>query len=108
VEQEQLELGTDAPVVALLGGFDPREVLGELLRVLERDAVDALQHLVVLVAAPIRARQLGELPRADLPGALHVRAAAQVDEVAVAEDGDVLARGDVGEPRDLQVLPRAT
>jgi len=58
----------------------------------------------VLVAAPIRARQLGELPRADLTGALYVRAPAQVGEVAVAEDRDRLAVGDVAEARDLELL----
>ena len=106
VKLEQLEFVADLAVVALAGRLEPSLRFGQLLRVLERYAVDALEHLVALVAAPIGARQLGELPRADLPGALHVGTATEIGESPVAEDRDVLTRGDVVEPRDLERFAR--
>ena len=60
--------------------FEAFEVLGELLLGREGGPVDALQHRVRLVAAPVGARGVGQLEGADLVGALYVRAAAQVGE----------------------------
>ena len=54
----------------------------------ESRAVDALQHLVVLVALPIRAGALGQLVRLDGAGGKHVRAGAEVDELALAVEAD--------------------
>ena len=59
----------------------------------EGGAVDALQHLVALVAEPVGAGDVRELEGLDLPGAGQVRAAAQVEERAVA------VVGDAGRPR---------
>ncbi len=91
-------------MVALARDFDSSQIRAELLLVLERDAVDALQHLVLLVAAPVRAREFGELPRSDLPRALHVRAPAEIDEAPVPEERDVLIGRDVVEARELQLF----
>ena len=91
-------------MVARLRLLDALEVLVERLLRREGGAVDALEHRVALVAAPVRAGDLEQLHRADLPGVLHVRAAAEVDEVAVAEERDLLAFGDVVEARELELL----
>ena len=80
-EREELELLADAPVVASLGVLDRFEVVLELVLGLPGRAVDALEHRALLVAAPVRARDVGELERADLAGFVDVRAAAQVDPV---------------------------
>ncbi len=80
------------------------EVGVELGRRRERRAVDALQHLRRLVAAQVDARCFEQLDGADLRQPLHVRAAAEVGEAAVAVEGDRLARGDVVEPLDLERL----
>ena len=79
-EREQVELDTELAVIALLGFFEAVQVLGERFLRLPRGAVDALEHRALLVAAPVRARDLGELERAEPLGRRHVRAAAQVDE----------------------------
>ena len=50
-------------MVALLGLFEPLQVRLELLLAEEGGAVDALQHLVLLVAAPVGAGHRGELER---------------------------------------------
>ena len=70
----------------------------------ERGAVDALELRVALVAAPVGARERQHLERLDVAGALDVRAAAQVDEVAVLEVRDLLALRDRLDDLDLVLL----
>jgi hypothetical protein len=101
---EELELGAHAAVIAAARLLDPREVEVELLLRGERGAVDALQHRLALVAAPIRAGRFEQLHRADLARVLDVGPAAQVHEVAVAEDRDGLAGRNVLEARELERL----
>ena len=101
---EELELGAEAAVIAAAGLLEPRAVLVELLAGREGRAVDALEHRIALVAAPIRARALEQREGADLIGALHVRPAAEIGEAAVAEERDLLALRDVVEARDLERL----
>ena len=79
-------------------------VLLELLLRRERGAVDALQLLVRFVALEVDARRLEQLDRADLRGALHVRAAAEVDEAAVAIERDRVAGRNVLQALELQVV----
>ncbi len=101
---EEIEFDAEAAVVAALRLFDPRQVLVELLLARERGAVDALEHRVGFVALPVGAGDVEQLHGADLVGALHVRAATEIDEPAVGEERDVVALRDVGETRDLQRL----
>ena len=82
-EREQVELDAELAVVARLGLLEAVQVLVERLLRLPRGAVDALEHRALLVAAPVRARDLRELERAEPLGRRHVRAAAQVDELDV-------------------------
>ena len=91
-------------MVAPLGLLEPREVRVELRLRGERRAVHALQLRVALVAAPVGARERQHLERLDVAGALDVRAAAQVDEVAVLEERDRLALGDRLDDLDLVLL----
>ena len=79
VDREQVEVLAELAVVALLGLFQTVEVLLELLLAPERGPVDARQHPVPLVAAPVGAGHVEELERADLPGGLDVGAAAESD-----------------------------
>src|SRR3546814_9715097 len=53
---EQVHLGAQLAMVALAGLLHPVEVRVELLPVEPAGAVDAAQHRVLLVAAPIGAR----------------------------------------------------
>ncbi len=90
VEAEQVEVPADAAVVALPGELERLEVRRQLLLAREGGAVDTGEHLVLLVAAPVRSGDAGELegPLAELAGAGQVRPAAQVDELALAVDAD--------------------
>src|SRR5689334_8133863 len=88
-------------MVAPLGFLDAVQVLGERLVGLPRGAVDALQHRALLVAPPVRARDLRELERAERARRRHVRPATQVDEV----DAVTIAL-DVAVERDAAVAAR--
>ena len=82
-EVEQVELHAEPAVVALARLLEPLEVRVEVGLRVERGAVDAGQLLVVLVAAPVRAGEAGQLERLDRLRVLQVRAAAEVGEVAL-------------------------
>ena len=93
---KQVQLAADLAVVAALGLFQPREV--RLQRVLggERGAVDPLEHLVLLVAPPVGARDRHQLEVRHGRGGRQVGSFAEVDEIALA----VQAHGRVGDPLD--------
>ena len=59
LKMEQVHLRAEAAVVALFGLFKALQVRLQLLVVGPRGAVDALQRLVVVVAAPIGAGHAG-------------------------------------------------
>jgi hypothetical protein len=75
---EQRLLPADAAVVALVGLLDAGDVGIELLLVGPGGAVDALQLLVLGVAAPVGAGDAGQLERLQEARVGHVRAAAHV------------------------------
>ena len=75
-------------MVALLGLLDLGEVGVEVLLVEEGGAVDALEHLAVGLALPVGAGDRQQLERADLAGVGDVRAAAEVDELALAVEAE--------------------
>ena len=71
----------------------PVEIRVELFLLEPGRAVDALQHLALRVAAPVRAGGVRQLEVLERDGVGHVRAAAQVDErpVGVGRDDLVVA-----------------
>ena len=95
VEQAQLA------VVALLGFFDAGQIGVQLGLVGEGGAVDALQHLVLFIAAPVSAGDGGQLESLDLAGGGHMRARAQVGEVALTVEGNVRVLGQVADQLHL-------
>ena len=105
VGAEKLHLHANLAVVALLGLLDLLQILVKLLLGRERSAVDALEHLVLLVPTEVGTRNAGQLDCADLGGVLDVGAAAEVDEVAAGVQRDGLALGDVLQTRKLVGLP---
>ena len=108
-EGEQVELGAELAVVALGGLLHARLVGAQLVLARPRGAVDALQLLVLLVAAPVGGGDAGERPAvADHAGVRQVRAAAEVlpDRLAglrvdVVVDGQ-LARADLDALRRVE------
>ena len=103
-DAEEVEFLAEAAVVAFLGFLDPLQIGFQLLLVRERRPVNALEHRVLLVAAVVGARHGEQLECADLVGVRHVRAAAQVGEVAADVERDLAVVRDVGEAFELVVL----
>ncbi len=95
-EGEEFQLLAQLAVVALLGLLHHHEVFVEQRFLGERDAVDAGQHLVLLVAAPVGSGHRGQLDGLDGARVGDMRTAAQVGEAAVGieRDGAVLQIGD--------------
>jgi len=105
LEVEQIHLAAELAVVALLRLFELLEIGVELLLLGKGGAVDAAEHLAVGIPAPIGARDLHELERiADLAGRGHVRAAAEVEPVALLVDLDLLVFRDGVDELDLEQL----
>ena len=78
------------------------EVRVQLLLLEEGGAVNALQHLALGVAAPIRARGVRQLEVFDARRVGHVRAATEVDERPVGVRGDDLVVAQLGEALELE------
>lgn len=85
---KEVHLAADLAVVALLGLLQHVHVLVELLLGGKGDAVDAGEHLVVLVALPVSTRDAGELKGLEGLGVADVGADAHVDVVALLIEGD--------------------
>jgi hypothetical protein len=79
-------------VVAALGLLEALEVLLEILGVEEGRSVDTRQLGLGLVAPPVGACQGQQLDRLDRLGILQMRAAAEVDEVALLVEGELALR----------------
>ena len=82
IVDEDFQFLAEFTVVASFGFFEHRQVLFEFLGRLPGRSVEARQHLVLLVAAPVGPSDGHQLDgsRVDLPRRLHVRAATQVRE----------------------------
>ena len=102
---EQFHFSADLAVVAFLGFFNARQIFLQGLLALERRAVDALQHRILLVAAEIGARQRQQLDSTDLASMLHMGATAQIDVVvARVVQADRLAFRNVFQAGELERL----
>ena len=89
MEGEEVKLFAELAVVATLGLLEELEVARKVGLVLPGGAVDALQHGLVRVAAPVGARHAHELEGLALAGAAHVGAAAEVDEAVLLVEADL-------------------
>ena len=82
-EREQFQVLAQFAVVAFLRFLHHRKVFVQHRLLRERNAVDAGQHLVLFVSAPVGSRHRGQFYRLDVARVRDVRAAAQVGERAV-------------------------
>src|SRR5438270_9231281 len=69
VDDINLQLFAELAMIALLRFLEHRKIFVELSFVFEGGAIDALELRVLFVAFVIRARDAGELERADISGA---------------------------------------
>ena len=104
VDGEELQLLAEPLVVALLGLLEELQVVVELLRRGPGRAVDACELGLLLVAAPVRAGDPQQLERLDVARRRHVRASAEVEEVARVVHADIVALDLVGDELKLVVL----
>ena len=88
MEAEQVQLCPELAVVPALGLLQAIKVFLQLLRIGKGRAVDALEHGVLLVAAPIGPGHTGELEGPHPSGGRNVRPPAQVREFARVVQGD--------------------
>lgn len=94
LEVEEVHLPAEPAMVALLGLLQAMEIGGKLLLVVPGRAIDAGQHRVVAVTAPIGAGHLHQLEGiADPARGRHVRPAAEVEPLTLPVDLHVLAGG---------------
>jgi|GEM_PF-3437342 len=101
VDVEKFEVAAEFAVVAELGLFELREVVGELVLRRKGGAVDTLELFVLFVAAVIGAGDREEFERLQLRGVADVRAGAEVHEFAVLVEGDFFALGDISETAEF-------
>src|SRR5436309_15651032 len=95
---EEVEPLAEHSVVTLARLLEPFEMRVEVFLPVEGRAVDARQLRLRRVAAPVGAREAGQLQRLDRLRVLQVRAAAEVGEVTLRIERDV-ALGGVDELR---------
>src|SRR5579872_2485156 len=99
-------------MIAPFGFRKKREICIEFFLLQEGCAVDALQLRLMLVAAPVRARDAEQLECLNLARAMRVTAAAEIGKLADRVQRDRLAFGDVPSQLDfvgiiLEMLDRA-
>ena len=95
LDVEEIKLLAELSVVALCGLGEHVDVLVKLLLVRPCGSVDALQHLVLGIAAPVRAGGLGKLEMLAEPHVGHMRAAAHVDVLEVVIESRMIIPADV-------------
>ena len=101
---KEVHLAADLAVVALLGLLQHVHVLVELFLGGKGDAVDAGEHLVVLVTLPVGARDAGKLKGLQRLGIADVGTNAHVDIVALLVEGDAGVVVQVADVLDLILL----
>ncbi len=105
LEMEQVHLAAEASMVALGGLFQALQIGVEFLLLGIGRPVDARQHGLRAVAAPIGTRDLHELEgRADFAGRCHVGTATKVEPVALTVDLEALVGRDRVDQLDLEGL----
>ncbi len=90
-EHKQAEVSAKLAVVALLCLLNHREVFVQRTLLRERNAVNALEHLVLRIAAPVGAGNRREPHSFNGAGAQQMRAGAQVGKIALRVKGDLFA-----------------
>src|SRR5690348_10878904 len=90
VSRIEVELLRQRPVIAPLRFFEAMEMLLEILLFPESRRVDSLQHLPMLITAPIRASGMEQFEIPEIRSIGDVRPLAQIDERPVGVGGDDL------------------
>src|SRR5207237_5449249 len=98
LQVEQVELAAEPAMVAAFGLLEPEQVLVQFLLVRPSRAVDPLQLRVIRVAAPIGACHVHQLEGLPEPaGRWQMRADAEIDEIPLAVEADLLLGRDLAD-----------
>ena len=92
-EVKQVELNAELAMVTRASLLEPLEVRIQVRLRVERRPIDAGELGVLLVAAPVRPGEAGQLERLDRLRVLQMRAAAKVGEITLGIQRDVALRG---------------
>ena len=108
LKMEQIHLAADFAVVALFGFLDHMQIGFQVFFIAPARAVNALQHFILAVAAPIGTGQLGQLKSfAELAGRRQMRATAQVFPRALPINRHILVGRNRGDNFGFIVLANA-
>ena len=102
-EGKEIKLAAELAMVAALCLLDPLQIELELLLVGEGRGVDALQHGVLFVAAPVGAGHAGQLERLEQTGRRDMRTAAEIDEISLTVERHLVV-GEIANQLDLVAL----
>src|SRR5690606_37876077 len=94
MEPEKVQFATELAMVAALRLLEPVQVVGKVLLAEPGRPVDALQHLPLHIATPVRPRSVHQLEVLYTRGVRYVRPTTEVEErpVAVHRDDFVVAQ----------------
>ena len=106
LEAEQVEILAELAVIPAAGFLEAVGVRLQGFLLIERRAVDALQHLSLLVPSPVGTGRGKELEVPHLIRGRHVWATAQIQKRPVTVDGDDLVVRNLGESFELQRIVR--
>ena len=104
LQMKQALLFGDLAMVALIGFFDAQDIRSKLLLVGPGGAVNALQLLVLRIAAPVGAGNAGQLERLQETRVRHVRPAAHVHVFLVVVQAHRLLVGHVFDQTQFVIL----
>ena len=99
--REDIHLPAEAVVVPLLDVLEMLKVRFQVFLFRVGRAVDASEHLIVLIASPVRSGGGDELVRLDGLRAHEVRAGAEIHKISLTVEGNLLAFGKVFDELDL-------
>ena len=108
VQAEEIEFPAELAVVTLCSLLKHVEVGIQILLLVEGSSVDALQHLVLLAAAPVCAGDALQLERLDLARGHDVRPRAEIRELPLRIGGDRLVLGQIFDQLHLVILALCT
>ena len=78
---QKIQFAGDLAMVPLLRFFQAVQIVLQFFFVCPGGTVNALEHFIVRITAPIGARQLGQFKGLDLAGAGHMGAAAKISKI---------------------------
>ena len=94
-QRKEAELLADLSMVALLGFLEHGDISIKIGLLFKSGRIDALEHLILLAAAPVCARNAHYLDILALAGRFKMRTRAEIHKIALLVEADDLALGQI-------------